>query len=506
MKPLKNARRTVMAGAIASAISGVAMISAPAQAMNIAQDGLGEVLIFPYYTVRGGFDTLLSVTNTSDKTVLFKVRWREAKNSREVRDFNVALSPRDVWTAGVTISGTEGALVRTFDNSCTSPPLPAGAIAGSREVAFTSIGYDGSDALFPYDNGGRGLGRSQEGYFEIFEMAISSVPESAITSANPIEFATQHVNGTPRNCAAFNEAFINPANLVNGPTGSGVFSSFIVPRNVLMGGAALINVETGKAYDAAPTAIQNFQEASTMIFAPGDTLPSLAEGTNSPAQMLINVDGVSTLASIAVAPTNVTASVEVVSALLHAENLMNEFAAGGTETSGAKTSWVVTFPTKHHYTDELGSLTTVQPPFAQLFTPTGQSCDSISVGLADREEAAERVLNDTQFSPAPSGPGGVSLCNEVNVLTFTPSATPAPVLDTTVGLGVNTSNVGSSGWARVSLNGTGPWLAVPQFVGLPAIGFNLIGRDNTVDAGNNRNYASGSPHARTVLSVPATPQ
>ena len=31
-----------------------------------------------------------------------KIRWREAFNSREVRDFNVILSPYDVWTGVVT--------------------------------------------------------------------------------------------------------------------------------------------------------------------------------------------------------------------------------------------------------------------------------------------------------------------------------------------------------------------------------------------------------------------
>jgi len=219
MKLLKNTRKKVVTLAVASALGGVAMMSAPAHAMNVAQDGKGEVLLFPYYSVLNGFDTIFSVTNTSDRTVLFKVRWREAKNSREVRDFNVALSPHDVWTAGVTINGS-GALVRTFDKSCTSPILPAGP-SGSTQVDFTSVGYDGSDPAFPYDNGGRALSRVQEGYFEVIEMAISTIPESSITSAAAIEYNTQHVSGVPRNCAVFDNAFLDAANLVNAASGSG---------------------------------------------------------------------------------------------------------------------------------------------------------------------------------------------------------------------------------------------------------------------------------------------
>ncbi len=59
-----------------------------------------------------------------------KIRWREALNSREVRDFNVILSPNDVWT-GVVTSTVDGALVRTFDKSCTSPQLPISTVAGA---------------------------------------------------------------------------------------------------------------------------------------------------------------------------------------------------------------------------------------------------------------------------------------------------------------------------------------------------------------------------------------
>ena len=129
-----------------------------------------------------------------------------------MRDFNVALSPHDVWTAGVTVNGS-GALVRTFDKSCTSPILPAGP-NGSTQVEFTSVGYDGSDAAFPYDNGGTAISRVQEGYFEIIEMAISTIPESAIpATGTSIETVTQHVAGVPRSCATFDAAFLDAANL-----------------------------------------------------------------------------------------------------------------------------------------------------------------------------------------------------------------------------------------------------------------------------------------------------
>ena len=312
MKLLKNTRKKVVSLAVASAFVGVAAMSAPALAANVAQDGKGEVLLFPYYTVKNGFDTIFSVVNTSDRTTLFKIRFREARNSREVRDFNVALSPHDVWTGGVTISGADGALVRTFDKSCTSPILPAGP-NGSGQVGFTSLGYDGSDARYVYDNGGRNLSRVQEGYFEIIEMAYSTVPESSITSANTLEYATQHVAGVPRNCVAFDQSFA-PLNLADAR-----WTSFTAPANVLVGSSTLINVGSGKAFDASPTTIQSFRDVGTIIFEPGDLQPNLTDGDATVANFF--VDG----APVVVTPTPVVvaASVEVVSALITANSVIN---------------------------------------------------------------------------------------------------------------------------------------------------------------------------------------
>ncbi|MBL8495360.1 MAG: hypothetical protein JNM37_14065 [Rhodocyclaceae bacterium] len=496
MKLLKNTRKKVVTLAVASALGGVAMMSAPAHAMNLAQDGKGEVLLFPYYTVKNGFDTLLSVVNTSDRTTLFKIRFREARNSREVRDFNVALSPHDVWTGGVTVNGG-GALFRTFDKSCTSPDKDqwTAGPSGSFQVDFTAIGYNGSDPLYPYDNGGQDAGRVQEGYLEIIEMAHSTVPESSITSASVIEFATQHVSGTPRACATFDAAFNDPTNLVNSTTGSGVFSTFTAPANVLVGSATLINIASGQAYEATPTAVQAFQDTSTILFPPGDNRPSLATGEAAPTayQFLNSNANLGTTGQTATAITEVVvpASVEAVSALLSADSLINEYASGSTDTSSAKTSWVVTFPTKHHYTDE--GLTAAQPPFANLFPPTGRSCDTVSWKYWDREEATKGGGGKTVFSPAPSGQPADALCYEVNVLTFN----GGDIFGTTVPLNVVTTDIGTAGWMRLTLTSPTPWAATGATLsGLPTIGFSVIERNNSVDAGNNRNYGSGQPHAK----------
>ena len=177
-------------------------LCAPAKAINLAPNGAGEVLIFPYYTVRNGFDTLLSVSNTSDRTVLAIVRFREAKNGRPASEFQLALAPHDVWTGAVTSNGGNGAVVRTFDNSCTVPVMLAGP-NGSTQVALSTAGFDGTRANYPYDNGGRELARVQEGFVEVIEMGISSypgypsVPDGSIQSRTSMSFPITFSNWRP---------------------------------------------------------------------------------------------------------------------------------------------------------------------------------------------------------------------------------------------------------------------------------------------------------------------
>jgi hypothetical protein len=72
--------------AIGNALDGRAPWTAPVVDLN--PDGLGNVVIYPYYTV-----------DEAPRPRGTRVRFLEGYNSREVLDFNLYLSPQDVWTA-----------------------------------------------------------------------------------------------------------------------------------------------------------------------------------------------------------------------------------------------------------------------------------------------------------------------------------------------------------------------------------------------------------------------
>ena len=96
----KNLTAAVLAG-----LAGAAGIAGTAQAVNMNPDGLGQVLVYPYYTANDGNQTILSVVNTTDQAKAVKVRFLEGFNSREVLDFNLYLSHHDVWVAAIADLG-----------------------------------------------------------------------------------------------------------------------------------------------------------------------------------------------------------------------------------------------------------------------------------------------------------------------------------------------------------------------------------------------------------------
>ena len=137
---------------VALAAAGMLGAAGVAQAVNVSADGLGNVLIYPYYTVRNdsngnAYNTLMSVVNTTASMKAVKVRFREGKNSAEVLDFNVFLSPFDVWTASITPGpvvnppgGQGGGQITTSDKSCTIPSFYTGGqpFSSSSRSAHTS--------------------------------------------------------------------------------------------------------------------------------------------------------------------------------------------------------------------------------------------------------------------------------------------------------------------------------------------------------------------------------
>ena len=154
--------RRNLTAAVLAGLAGAAGIVGSAQAVNINPDGLGQVLIYPYYTVNNGNSTFFSVVNTTEWSKAVKVRFLEGMNSREVLDFNLYMSPYDVWVAQINNKGGTPTL-RVPDTTCTVPYIHS---FPNSEQPFLNFQYAGANS----DGGPEDISRSAEGHFEMLEM------------------------------------------------------------------------------------------------------------------------------------------------------------------------------------------------------------------------------------------------------------------------------------------------------------------------------------------------
>ena len=473
MKTFKQkALISALAGASALAMAGAA------NAVYVNQDGLGQALVYPYYTVRGGTVTLISVVNTTTQAKAVKVRFLEGKNSQEVLDFNLFLSAKDVWT-GAVVPNAAGASLVTGDRSCTNPKIPSGG------VDFRNFAYStDSGALTSLD-------RTREGYVEMLEMAT-------IPNATALGVAVTHVAGTaPCTTARINDAGIATATGLAAPSGG------------LFGNGTLLNANGGMSTGYDATAFDGWT-SNINLTSSGSIRPNLASGTSK-------VSVVTTGGNLYVAGW--ANSIDAVSATIMHSNVYGEYAY--TKDAVVGTDFVITMPTKNQYVNS----TSVTAPFQNIWdSSAGISCDDVSLVGYDREEVTSSTPDD--FSPKPAS-GKNQLCYEANVISFG----GASVLGSTNVANINPIQNGGAdvatagkegGWLELafsattakltstsgSVTTTGSGTAVAggsgaqTYFGLPTIGFALSSA--SYKTGNpQQNYSSsyGLRFARSISSA-----
>lgn len=488
--------------AVIAGIAGVAGIANMAGAVNLNPDGLGQVLIYPYYTVRGGNGTLLSVVNTHDEGKAVKVRFLEGYNSREVLDFNLYLSPFDVWVAQVYDNGSGGA-VATNDNSCTVPTFTQTLAGGIKAQPFTNLGYTqgGYGSTLGVDSGPTGLDRTREGYVEMIEMGVvTDATKKSLT-------AITHIASVPKSCAQVNGAWSPGGYWAGNPT-----IDMTVPTGGLFGAGSVINVSEGTiaAYDA--DAVDGFSSI-VQHTSPGDITPNVAAAnwpTAANATSYVAVAG--TLITSTYAIVN---AVDAVSSVFTADNVYNEYVTD--PLVGASSEWVVTFPTKRFYVDPAivgTSATSYLPPFEETFGggnggkgDPGVSCFGIGLNYFDREE--NQPVGGIVFSPPPVQ-GGNYLCYEAQAITFNQDSVEPGVASAILGslLASNVATNYDAGWMDLSFPNSDealrPSLEGNVFLGLPVTGFLITNYVNAHAApGVLGNYSGLYRHrfSREVTSV-----
>lgn len=486
---------------------GTTLGGAGANQFRLNVDGVGHILLVPYFSAQEGNASILSVVNhdTLNGKAL-KIRFRGATNGDNLADLTVYLAPGDTWTGLVSQNSSTGvAQLSSADASCTQPSLAQGAV-----LAFSTLRLN--QTLTATER----AAQTREGYVEIINTA-DVPPQSAAGSLYQSIAA-----GSARNCTAPALA----ATLTDAATEpDAVARGFGSPSGALRGSWTIINVPQTLTYSGVAAAVAAVDSATGLpsranyVFFPqsgepisgnADTLTndpllvSLPYGNKSSNRSTLRTYATATIPLVrpllsdfpdlstpylpGVAPKDQAAQLSKVFAV---QSLRNEYATDA--SVAAATEWMFAQPTKRlsvavdylqgkvvysvmtgfdnfeYYSQDNTSLV------------NGKVCSDYPFVFYDRAEAARNAADNVYAASA-----YVQLCGAVPVLSFSttlPSASGASLSTTATG-----ARNFVSGWGRLDLG-------FSTHTGTPVLGLALVrARNDSAAPGVSANYGMFLPH------------
>ncbi len=488
-------KKNVLALSIAAMVGGLGFAgtasAAPATELRLAESGTGHILLVPYFNAQNKNMSVFHVVNTDTSNgKAVKVRFRGAANSDDILDFQVFLSPGDVWTAAVSAGADGVSQLVTYDNSCTLPAIQKGV-----PVPFLTDRLNSKSDV---------ANNTREGYVEMFNMADIK----ADSNANSLFTAIKHVKGVAPCTDAVLQATLttgkNTVGLAEPTTGlTGSWYIINVPETTTYSGAAnVIRAVDSLGNPGSGVNVFSAQDASAPInLAVSTADPLLRSGLVAAASYDLPDLSTPYLAGTLTPEAQVNALTEA----LAVTSVINQFA--NDESITAKTDWVVSMPTRrysiaaNYKTDitfgsnqasigDIGTATAASDKtyrvvntgtntYFSTFGNTSVDSDgricvsSIGQVFYDREETGQKA-GEAVFSPQTAAKAA-ALCGEVSVLSFNSAIGSKSVLDASVARGnVNTAPV--NGWSQMNFGGAVPVLgAAFMKVSNPNVGTGVSG-------------------------------
>jgi hypothetical protein len=467
---------------------GEMALSAATDTLAFNPAGVGQILYVPYFSTQEGNVTAVNIVNTDTVNgKVLKVRIRGASNSDDVYDFQVFLSPGDVWTAGISKGADGRSQLATTDKSCTLPASVNGSFITGRLPAAG------------------GADETREGYVEILTMA-DMVKGADKSNQLALYTATKHVKGSAP-CTA---------SVMTALTHENASEYMAAPTTGIMANWTIINVAKVVAYSGDAVAIEardadGMPIAGNLVYWDQRSTPleddEIASGTADP---LIR-DGAIVGArydlpdlSTPYLPGNTCpfCQARALSDAIAVQEVAGEFYSEA--SVGAQTDWVISFPTRRYFAavDYADKNTPVYNEEGNIYfnedsTEMGNAANggkawqlcsvfgANALAFYDREEAPT-VVDDIVISPGT--PSKLSICGEVTVLG--------------INAGASTATFGSVARANVSNGFKEGWgsLATPGADGLPMLVRQFTRVNNTQ---SNVYYGMSYPARIVTRGAPA---
>lgn len=405
------------------ALFAALLCAGPASAVSLSARGEGQLLIYPYYTTADS-NTLISLTNHRYEAKVVRLRVAEGENAAEALTIHIYLAPYDTWYGVLFDPGDGRTSLVSNDKSCTYP-----AINEAADLPQLPDGrrYLGLNTPATADPGSSGYARLREGFVEALEVAT-------IRKDTPTWLAVTPERARQRDCAALRAAWepggywaANPLRDLANPTGG------------IGGESAVVKVAEGVIFGMQAVAIDEFRidprdeprgTRATVALHTASTrgsppLSSLA--LTDPVARTARADVFASGKMVQLTYPAPSRAVDALSAVLMTSRLSGVYEED--PNYGARTSFVLTYPTRSLYTNP-GAGGNPREPFQGQFRglrPLRES-DGEYFTLYDRD--AEVLLRGTPQhcgffcnppTPQVRGPGAV-----VEVLA--PGGTPDPLL------------------------------------------------------------------------------
>lgn len=495
--------KKLLALSVAAAVGGVSgsAMAQTATALEFNGDGVGHMLVQPYFTAQNGNSTLINLVNTdTQEGKAVKVRFRSAGNSDDVLDFQVFLSPGDVWTANVSEGADGKALLTTADKSCTVPAIPAEGVS----FITNNLPPSASDEVKAE--------WTREGYVEFLNMGDIATSSDTTSAAYKLYTAVKHVNGVaPCTTSLLTNSASVRAGLAAPTTGiAGNWIVINVPTAASWAGeAAAIEARVGAGGAPGTGAIVYHTQNGEQFTLPGGT--TVGDFTADPllikAGKVANFDlpDLSTPYLAAAGYTDAlvddaTEQAGLLTGALAVSSVANEFLT--VSSIAAETDWVFSMPTRRYHVaydytvtgagekrvfNVAGAALTTAATASYFYSGnTDVSGNLICVKLNavksyDQEE--NTATAGVVFSPGTIET--VKFCGEGTVLKFNGSN----VLGASVAT-ASLSNGYQAGWTTIDTSNGG--------FGLPVLGQSFVKATNSgVAAGVSGNFGAGFKHRVT---------
>jgi len=358
---------------------------------SINPGGLGDSLLYGYYNVRSNINIFNIVNTSSAVGVKARIVFRNAKDSREVLDFNICLSKGDVWTAFLLDDGAQGRIF-AFDTDTVTGVADNFPSAGQQFISGT---FADQTVITP--------DQTREGYFEV--VGMSTIPgydkNSSTTSACGIGVTSSNCIRTAAACNLWVQAG----------------SSFDVD-NALMGNNNIVSLSNLATYSYNATAVADSSLVAFDVISGSEMsiAQALSKGINRGPVGCDEADYIFT-------KSNVLSPFDLMSFL------------------GGNTSLILTFPTR--FVCHNGPSDALFDCTANDFIANPTRCISYCSNIAPH------IWNDKEIektggsiSPSP----GQCLQNEVSVINFGSSS----IWASTVAVSIDTGGF-DLGWANIDL-------------------------------------------------------